>query len=423
MNESLSVYLWGQPIGELYQTAGEDYQFCYATNYIDEPIAQQLSIAMPLSPIPFSPAISRAFFANLLPEGQLRDYYAAKFRISAEDDFALLKAIGVDCAGAISLYSTKDTPASENSAPNYRPLTMSEQVQLLDEAYVMDPSFLGKEERTRLSLAGMQDKLPIAIINDKLCLPLNGAPSSHILKPQNHRFPNLVENEAFCMALAHKAGIDVPKTTILPISDRAYIIKRYDRARNSHGQIIRLHQEDFCQASSIPPRRKYEINGGPGYTNCFSLIRHCKNPLTDRIKLLKLIFFNLLIGNADAHAKNISLLYDSSPHPSLAPAYDLVSTAIYSHVDDEMAMKIGSAFHPRDININEWQQFSKQIGSNINVVIKPLRQMAETLPKIAVEQTQQMTEQYGSCDIYATITDVISKRATIILRTLSATDK
>ncbi len=421
MRETLRVYLGMLPIGELYQTADEGYQFCYDTSYLIEPTARQLSLALPLTPNPFSPSVSRAFFSNLLPEGQLRDHYAAKFRISAEDDFALLKAIGGDCAGAVSLYSSRMAPIAKDSAPRYRPLTRGEQEQLLDEAYVMDPSFLGKEEHTRLSLAGMQDKLPIAIINGELCLPLDGAPSSHILKPQNHRFPNLVENEAFCMALARATGLDVPATTILPVGDRAYIVERYDRVRDPQGQIIRLHQEDFCQASSVPPRQKYEINGGPGHAECFSLISRCKNPLADRIKLLKLIFFNLLIGNADAHAKNISLLYDSkSQHPSFAPAYDLVCTTVYDRVESEMAMKIGAAFHPRDIGRKDWQVLAKQIGSSEKIIVEPLKQMAETLPEIAAVQAKQMVDQYGQNDIYPSILEKITQRTSATLRCLTS---
>lgn len=223
------------------------------------------------------------------------------------------------------------------------------------------------------------------------------------------------------MALARVTGLDVPATTILPVGERAYIVERYDRARDPQGQIIRLHQEDFCQASGVPPRQKHEINGGPGHAECFSLIRHCKNPLTDRIKLLKLTFFNLLIGNADAHAKNISLLYDSSPHPSLAPSYDLVSTAVYSRKNNAMAMKVGSAFHPRDIRYEEWQQFSKEIGSSANAIIKPLRQMAKILPEAATKQAQQMSDQYGRCDIYTAITESIDIRAAAILRSLATT--
>ncbi len=416
MSEVLNVYRSDLQVGELLRVAAEGYEFRYRPDYLSDPAAQPLSLALPLQPEPFSNAASRAFFANLLPEGQLRDYYARKFRASPEDDFALLEALGGDCAGAVSLYPHESMLPPATTDPEYRPLTSTEQEQLLDEAYVMDPTFLGAEERIRLSLAGMQDKLPIAIIDGQICLPLGGVPSSHILKPQNHRFPNLVENEALCMALAREMGLEVPDTSILSVGDRAYIVARYDRTTDALGRIIRLHQEDFCQALGVPPRLKYEINGGPGHANCFKLITRCKNPLTDRIKLLELTFFNLLIGNADAHAKNFSLLYSTSHHPSLAPCYDLVCTAIYDRVETEMAMKIGNAFHPRDIRREDWQEFARQIGGSENAVIKPLRKMAGSLPTVATKLTKELENRYGQNSIYSAIVDKISERAATILR-------
>ena len=418
MTEILIVYKGDSRIGELRKEA-EGYRFCYRTDWLDHPTSQPLSLNLPLQPEPFTTATSRAFFANLLPEGQLRDYYARKFRVSPEDDFALLEALAGDCAGAISLYPPEIGPIPGATADNYRLLTATEQEQLLNEAYVMDPSFLGEEKRTRLSLAGMQDKLPIALIGGQIGLPLDGAPSSHILKPQNHRFPSLVENEAFCMILARSMGLDVPDVTILPIGDGAYVVARYDRTTDVNGKIIRLHQEDFCQALGVPPRLKYEINGGPGFADCFQLVTRCKNPLADRIKLLQLTFFNLLIGNADAHAKNISLLYGSSRNPSLAPCYDLVCTAIYDRVENEMAMKIGSAFHPRDIRREDWQEFVKQIGGSIKAVISPLRKVAEALPGTARTVAREMENRYGENGIYSAIIEKISERAAATLRCTS----
>ncbi len=416
MGELLCVYRGETEVGKLHKEDAESYRFRYSADYLQGPTARPLSLSLPLSLEAFSASASRAFFANLLPEGQLRDYYAHKFRVSPEDDFSLLKALGGDCAGAVSLFSPEFVPSAVAVKPKYRPLSATEQEQLLDEAYVMDPAFLGREERIRLSLAGMQDKLPIAIVDGQLCLPLDGAPSSHILKPQNQRFPSLVENECFCMSLAGEMGLEVPASSILQVGAGAYLVARYDRTTDGQGKIIRLHQEDFCQALGLPPRLKYEISGGPGHAECFQLMTRCKNPLADRIRLLQLTFFNLLIGNADAHAKNLSLLYGSSQHPSLAPGYDLVCTAVYDRVESELAMKIGSAVHPRDIRYEDWQEFAGQIGGSGKAVFTPLRKMAETLPGTATRVARRMANRYGENSIYAEIVEKISERAAATLR-------
>lgn len=418
MDKILHVYIDAAKVGTLTGKANGDSVFAYDAGWLGSRAPLPLSLSLPLQLNPFTPELSKAFFGNLLPEGQLRDHFASKYRIAADDDFGLLAALGGDCAGALTLYPGGPEYTFEAKRPSYRPLTEDDLGKLLDEAYIMDPSFLGEDERTRLSLAGVQDKLPVAIHGETISLPLDGSPSTHILKPPNHRFPTLVENEAFCMSLAKAMGLAVPAVSLRRIGNNAfvYLVERYDRIAGKDGGATRIHQEDFCQATGTSYRLKYEEKGGPGFEACFQVVGRCRKPLTDGIKLVELAVFNFLIGNADSHAKNISLLYNSGPNPSLAPFYDLVCTGIYN-LSRQMAMGIGGSYDPREIDTKAWTNFAVQAGiRSPKPVMAALRRMAATIPGKAVETAKGMVERYGDNPVYGQIVEVIEQRAATVLR-------
>ncbi len=144
------------------------------------------------------------------------------------------------------------------------------------------------------------------------------------------------------MRLAAAAGLDVASVELRAVRDRKFLlVSRYDRATGSDGCIHRIHQEDFCQALAINPERKYSGEGGPTLTNCFALLRRVSlRPAVDVLKLLDAVIFNLVAGNADAHGKNYSILYDEDG-PRLAPLYDLLATVAYPELSKGMAMKTG----------------------------------------------------------------------------------
>ncbi|MCM2264279.1 MAG: type II toxin-antitoxin system HipA family toxin [Desulfuromonadales bacterium] len=417
MDRILHVYIDTAKVGMLTSTDNSGYVFAYDAGWLGSRAPIPLSLSLPLQREPFTPELSKAFFTNLLPEGQLRDHFASKYRLSADDDFGLLAALGGDCAGALALYPGGPEYVFEAKPPSYRPLSEDDLGKLLDEAYIMDPSFLGEEERTRLSLAGVQDKLPVAIHGDTISLPLDGSPSTHILKPPNHRFPTLVENEAFCMTLAKAMGLAIPSVSLRRVRDGEfiYLVERYDRMTSKDGVTSRIHQEDFCQATGTSYRLKYEEKGGPGFKACFQVIGRCRKPLADRIKLVELAIFNYLVGNADCHAKNISLLYDNGPNPSLAPFYDLVCTGVYN-LSRQTAMAIGGVYDPRNIDTKAWRIFAEQAGiRSPKPIMDTLKRMAEAISGKAAETANSMIESYGDNPVYGQVIEVIEQRARIAL--------
>lgn len=417
MIDKLITYKSNNRVGILSRD-GDSYSFCYDAEWLRSENSMPISYSLPLQEEPFTPKQSRPFFSNLLPEGQFREHIARKYRISPEDDFQLLAVLAGDCAGAIALYPENiQTPSAENQ-DKYRLLTKEDKKKMFEEAFIMDLSFLGPKEKTRLSLAGMQDKLPIMTKDGELYLPLDGAPSTHILKPQHFKWENLVENEAFCMALASEMGLNVPKTFILTEYDKAYVIERYDRKVDTKGKVIRIHQEDFCQALGYSYREKYEESGGPGYKECFNLVKQFKNPLADKIKLIDLAVFNYLICNYDCHSKNVSLLYDEGTAPSLAPFYDLVCVGVYN-LPGDLAMSIGGVFNPWDVSLESWKKFAKDIEEGSpKPVINAIQRMAEKIPEAAGKIADQMTQKYGRNGIYQRIVEQITDRSELALRKL-----
>lgn len=414
--ETLNVFFERQKVGTL-SNAPEGLIFRYAEDWLEAPESMPISLSLPLSP---KPQEARAFFANLLPEGLVREYLCINvLRIDYSDDFALLKAIGGDCAGALSLYPEGETPPAEDG--QYRLLAKQDLEEFLGSPIIPPISFLGKGERVRLSLAGAQDKILVAEFDGQHYLPLNGAASTHIVKPQSVRLKSLVENEAFCMGLASRMGLEVaPSGIIEDLDELAYKTSRYDREIIGPRQVKRLHQEDFCQALGVGYAEKYQDNRGPGLKECFDLLRRfSRTPVPDRQKLLKLVTFNYLVGNTDCHGKNLSLLYRKGG-PVLAPAYDIVSGLVYPGFHD-MAMFIGGAANVNQVDLEHWRALAEAIGMRPRQVLGELERMAVPIRTEAPAFAEEMVARYGEPQIVEDIADLIVKRSEKVLRQIGTT--
>lgn len=407
MSDVLIVYLRDQRIGRLWLGEGRRFAFQYDKSWLTGDHRVPLSIALPLREDVYEDDTARPFFANLLPEAELRRVIARRLGLSEGNDFALLEAIGGECAGAVSLLP-EGVELGEGG--EYRPLSSDELDALIRE--LPRRPLLAGEEGIRLSLAGVQNKLPVYFDSKagRVCLPTGNAPSLHILKPPIERFAHTVENEAFCMQLAARIGLPVPAVTILHQEVPLYLVDRYDRELTAGGKIHRLHQEDFCQALCVPPDMKYEKEGGPSLQACFHLLREASiQPVADAKALLGWVIFNYLIGNADAHGKNASLLLGKQG-PQLAPFYDLMCTAVYPELTDRLAMRIGGEDRPQWVIERRWQQFAREIGIGYKLVRQTLLDMSERIATESTALQKAFTLQYGECEIIERIIEVIGKR-------------
>lgn len=359
---TLNVYWDGDLVGHLEPAPARGMTFRYAEPWLGSARARAISLSLPLRAEPFSDAAAGSWFANLLPEGDVRSQVARRLGISERNDFALLGAIGGDCAGALQLLPGA-APAPR--AVELKPLPWDELEAKI--AGAPRPSLLAlvlQDRELRLSLAGAQDKLPVHLDGDVLSLPGGHAASTHLLKTGGGHFPDLVQNEMFCLALARAVGMAVPDARMAATKTPVLIVTRYDRAVSHDGTVRRLHQEDFCQALGLPPDQKYENEGGPPLARLFDVVtRGSLAPLRDRRRLLEWVLFNIIIGNDDAHAKNLSLLYEAADNslPRLAPFYDLVCTAVYDQLSDRHAQKIGGEYRWRHVVSRHWDRLAEDL--------------------------------------------------------------
>ena len=280
----------------------------------------------------------RPFLDGLLPEGDARRSLAADLDLLASDTFELIRALGRDCAGALVIQSLDEQAPPQPTTLTAAPLTDSEVADLVAN---LRSSPLGVGARVRISLAGVQEKLLLTRLpSGQWGQPVDGTPSTHVIKPEIARFPNTVENEAFCMRMAKHLGLPVAdvevETTVH--GRRVIIVERYDRIIHPDGTVERVHQEDLCQATGTLPEKKYEEDGGPSLRRIAEILQAAASDPDSLEALLRGLTLNILIGNGDAHGKNLSLLHDPSGALRLAPLYDLMSTLAYG--DDRLAMYI-----------------------------------------------------------------------------------
>jgi serine/threonine-protein kinase HipA len=310
-----------------------------------------ISFRLPLRAEAHQHEACQPFFANLLPEARFRDELCRRLAVPQSDDFALLRLLGQDCAGAVTLH---DALRHGSGAPGYAPIPEARLRDWLRKPLLRpSPAEVGG---LRCAISGAQDKLVVHLVDGEPYLCERGAPSTVILKPDIADDFNRIElsalNELYCMQLAAAVGLRVAKTFWFA---GAYATERYDRV-SVGSRLQRLHQEDFAQLLGRPPSAKYEI----GWRHCFELVDlHVADAEGARRELIDRLFFNLLIGNCDAHGKNFALLFGEEG-PKLTPAYDLLCTQAYPSLSETFSMKIGPARRQAELSAQAWQELARE---------------------------------------------------------------
>ena len=393
MKGVLDVYLGRRLAGRLTQDEHGLTTFGYDAGWLAAPDAVPLSHSMLLRSGVFGRNECGAFFAGVLPESGKRNLVARNLGVSANNDYALLERIGGDCAGAVTfIESGKPLPPEKGE---YRLVRDAELEKLL--LGLPGRPLMAGEAGVRLSLAGVQDKLAVRIIEGKVYLPLDGSPSSHILKPAIKEYPGVVQNEAFCMRLAQTVGLNVARVEVGRVGVVDYLcVERYDRSVGPAG-LRREHQEDFCQALNVSPDNKYQAEGGPSLKDCFGLLREASSsPVRDLQAMLDAVIFNCLIGNDDAHGKNFSLLYGRDATGgrtvSLAPLYDLISTAQYENLSKAMAMKLGGESDSQKLSQVHFAKFAEDVGLTKPIVRRRVAELASATAKAIDGVSKELPE-------------------------------
>jgi len=419
MNDPDNLNIWSEDrlVGYLWrnQASPQGIGFRYEHDWVEKggfAISQTLPLKTDEYPAEAGGVVQN-FFANLLPEGGARERIVRDLKISGTD-FDLLRAIGGDCAGALSILPTERTP---NSEQEYKELN-DDQLLKLVKRRGRNYGGISVNNRPRLSLAGAQDKCPILVREGRYLLPMQEAASSHILKFEIPDYKNVPAYETFNTMLAHSIGLPAVEIRLNKLAAKTYVcIKRYDRSEDSEGKIHRLHQEDFCQALGYGNQYKYEAEGGPEFSKCYQLVQNAStDPVVDTQHLLNWQIFNVLAGNSDGHAKNISLLYSAQNQTRLSPFYDLVCTRAIARVDDKLAFSVGGETNPSLINKQNWADEAQKCGLRPSFVQGLVKNLAQKLSTRLRETRMEFEKQYGEYPALQRVESIINWQCAAALK-------
>ena len=419
MIRSLTVW-WGREIvGRLALDRHGAMRFTYAGGWVENRSAPPISFSLPKQPQSFSPRLCVPFFEGLLPEGTQRDGAAAALGVSSSNTFQLLVGLGAEVAGALTLLPEGEGIGLGEPAAPREPLSDSELVGLLDTIRTR-PLLAGSGERLRMSLAGAQSKIPVVLVEDRIALPSPGEPTTHILKPPIADLAGATENEAFAMRLAARMGLTVAPVRVEVVGGRpCLLVERYDRRSAGDGPVDRLHQEDFCQALGILPERKYASDGGPGFPQCFDLIRRvCARPAVAVLGLLDAAIIQVLLGNADAHGKNYSLLRQPDGQIGLAPLYDLLSTIVYPRFSPKFAMGIAGRHRLEQIRRGDWDRLARRCGLGPPFVRKRVSELCDMVDDASNAVPRELALPGLSADALARQSELVRARASRLAATV-----
>lgn len=408
---ALVVMSGGRAVGDLTTDDSGRLSFVYSSEWLGHPSGFPISISLPLRAEPYVGGAGHAFFTNLLPEGDVRQAICSRLGISADNDFALLRALGGECAGALTI-ADAERPLPDADDERYEALD-DRQLQNLVTAEDAVPLLVGGSA-TRLSLAGAHEKIPVAVLDGTLHLAYGGAPTTHIIKLPHRRYSHLPVNEAFVMGFARRLDFEAVAVKLYTGTDPpSLLVERYDRAPSRENwPATRLHQEDLCQALGLPAARKYEQEGGPSLRDVVRVLReHVREPLVDVRRVIEWQVFNLIAGNSDGHGKNLSLLYTDARTIQLAPFYDLVSTRHYQGIDPKLAMAVGGRRNPDEIGRSQWDGLAAELGVAARTIRRLVLDIAERSRHEIDDWSREFRDHHGAQSILQTLPAEIAKRA------------
>lgn len=396
MTDELITLLGGQIVGRVQPRTGGRLSFVYEESWREAEGAYPLSLSMPLAARAHDHRTVEAFLWGLLPDNeQILERWARKFQVSPRNVFALISNVGEDCAGAVQFVTPERLAAIQNGAADHVDwLTTKDIAERLRAVREDHAVWRLPRDTGQFSLAGAQPKTALLLQNGRWGVPSGRIPTTHILKPPTGQYAGHAENEHVCLALARACNLPAAISRVLRFDEEiAIVVDRYDRVPAGN-QILRVHQEDMCQALGLMPTRKYQNEGGPGVKEIVDLLRtHSSAREEDVRTFVYAVAFNWLIAGSDAHAKNYSVLISGEPRVRLAPLYDIASVLPYGDQFDlykiKLAMKVGGEYELRQIGIRQWQKLAHEIRFNADELIARLRDMAKQLPdQIATARDQ-----------------------------------
>ncbi|MDQ1155190.1 type II toxin-antitoxin system HipA family toxin [Brevundimonas sp. SORGH_AS_0993] len=400
----LTILINGREVGRLEKAADGAVFFQYARDWVEWPQAFPISLSLPLQQAAYRGEAVNAVFDNLLPDSPaVRRQVARTTGARGADTYSLLQEIGRDCVGAMQ-FLPDGLEVDVSGAIQAEPIGEDEIERLLANL-AHAPLGVDPEEGFRISIAGAQEKTALLFHDGRWKRPIGATPTTHILKPQLGRIPTAsgevdlthsVDNEHYCLALMRAFGLETAKTEIATFGERrVLVVERFDRAWRSDGRLLRLPQEDLCQALSIPSSRKYQDHGGPGMRNILDRLQEADDPARDRLAFFSSQILFWLTGATDGHAKNFSLFLRPGGRFELTPFYDVLTAQPafdakqIPHNSFRLAMSAGASPHYRvdDVLGRHFIQSGKVAGlgpTAMRKVVDEIRAHAETAPDRAL---------------------------------------
>jgi serine/threonine-protein kinase HipA len=379
------VVLLGERIVGRVERAGNNLEFIYHQEWRDNGPKIPLSISMPLSGTKYGHDLISNWMWGLLTENEfILSRIAKKHQISANTVFALLWAIGEDCAGAVQFAEPG----------RVEELAQDGEISWLDEneignrlrALRQDHSTGRASREGQFSLAGAQPKTALTLIDGSWGVPSGRIPTTHILKPPITDLKGHAQNEVFCLRLAEQLGLRAAHAEVKKFAgELAIVVQRYDRVRTTNDRIIRVHQEDFCQALAVHPASKYQKDGGPGIAEIMELLNWSSNPAVDRRRFMEATALNFVIAGIDAHAKNFSIIFGPD-QARLAPLYDIASYLPYVEgrwEDERMPMKVDKSYLYAKVYPRHWERMAKTSGYPADEAVAHVIKIATKIPDTA----------------------------------------
>jgi serine/threonine-protein kinase HipA len=417
MTAELVTFLGDSHVGRLARDRHGRLSFSYEEAWRRAPDAYPISLSMPLALVEHGHRIVDAYLWGLLPDNELiLDRWAKRFQVSARGAFALMAHVGEDCAGAIR-FLAPDRVASVTGRGTHA-------VQWLEERDVAErlrdlrrdaSAWRRASDSGQFSLGGAQPKTALLFDGRRWGIPSGRSATTHILKPGVPGLDGHAENEHFCMTLAADLGLPVARSRVARFEDQAAIVvDRYDRVVTPKG-VVRVHQEDVCQALGVPPTLKYEADGGPGAGAIVELLReHSRSADEDVYVLVQALILNWVIAGTDAHAKNYSILIGDEGRARLAPLYDVASALPYRDPSPQklkLAMKVGGKYRLREIGPHQWAKLASDLKLETDRVMDHVRRISGAIPDLSRDVLER-TQADGLDDpVLARLATALSRRA------------
>lgn len=429
----LNVFLNARHVGVLSRARSGAIDFRYEADWLGWENALPVSLSMPLREDRYVGEPVQAVFENLLPDNMdLRRRMAERMGASGADAFSLLSATGRDCVGALQFLpeGLEPEPAGEIRGA---PVTDDEIADLLRNLG-RAPLGLGEDEDFRISIAGAQEKTALLYHEGRWLKPSGTTATTHILKPPIGRLPNgldlshSAQNEYLCLKLLRALGLETANAEIMELDDlRVLVVERFDRLWTQDGRLLRLPQEDCCQALSIPPTRKYDAEGGPGIGEIISLLRGSDTPQEDIAAFLKAQIAFWLIGATDGHAKNFSVFLTPGGRYRLTPLYDVLS-AEPSRADGaiqrkqmKLAMAVGDKRHYRidEIMPRHFMQSARKAGLRESAALSLMEELHARAEAALAETADNLPADFPP-EIIESITEGVQRRLRLLTATIRA---